>query len=92
MLVCLGFLGCRKSSKPAEAQAAPTADGQAPTANLNAINEMLRDYVQKKKVIPKDINELVTSGYAPSLPAAPPGKRYVIRLLPMGYTVDLADE
>ena len=91
MLVCLGFVGCRKKAPEVPAGAMPGM-AEAPPVDLTAINAMLRDYVLKRKVIPKDINDLVTSGYAPSLPPPPRGKQYVIQLLPMGYTVVLADE
>lgn len=70
----------------------PTADAQAASADLTAINEIVRDYVKQRKVIPKTMDELVTSGYLPSLPAAPPGTKFVIQLQPMGYRVVLESE
>ena len=59
--------------------------------DLVALNELLRNYVRAKEHIPKDINELVTSGFVPSLPAPPSGKQFLIVLNPFGYEVILAD-
>lgn len=86
------FLGCGKKGGSGGSQKGPLSDADSASTNLTAMNEILRDFVVKGKVIPKDINELVTSGFVPSLPTAPPGKKFAIQLLPMGYTVIVVDE
>jgi len=88
--ICLALLGCGRRSEPGANPA--TAAPEAQSAALVTMNELVRDYVTKTKVIPKSVDELVTSGYLPNLPAAPPGKKFVMQLQPMGYSVVLADE
>ncbi len=85
------FLGCGKKGGAGGNQKG-LSDAESGSTNLTAVNEILHDFVLKGKVIPKDINELITSGFVPSLPTAPPGKKFAIQLLPMGYTVILVDE
>ncbi len=92
LAICLSFLGCGKKGGAGGNQKGPLSDAEAGSTNLTAVNEILREFVLKGKVIPKDINELVTSGFVPSLPTAPPGKKFAIQLLPMGYTVIVVDE
>ena len=92
MLVCTIFLGCGKKGGAEEGQKGSLSDAQSASTNVTVVNDILHDFVMKGKVIPKDINELVTSGFVPSLPAAPTGKKFAIQLLPMGYTVVLENE
>ncbi len=84
---------------PAES-ATPGSGGQPASAqeesntaaDLEMLNKNLREYVRLKKVIPTDLNELVRSGLARSLPVPPPGKKFVILRHPLGYQVILADQ
>ena len=42
------------------------------------LNELLKDWVLRKNQLPKDAEEFVTAKLLPRLPAAPPGKRFVL--------------
>lgn len=77
-----------------ESKAKPTATTEGPNTagDLKALNNTLRDYVRLKKVIPKDLDELVTSGFVRSLPTPPPGKKFVIMRYPLGYQVILVNQ
>jgi len=86
------------SSNPAETpgrneSAAPHsgAPQRNPDKDLQRLNQIVHDYVLWKKVIPKDLNEVVASGLIKSLPAPPAGKRFVVALRPLGYRVELVD-
>jgi hypothetical protein len=74
-------------TKPASAQ-----EELNTVADLEMLNKTLREYVRLKKVIPNDLNDLVTSGFARSLPIPPQGRRFVIVRHPLGYQVILADQ
>ena len=78
---------------PESGSSAPGAKAQAKTeADLATLNTSLREYVKLKKVIPKDVNELVTSGFVSSLPSPPPGQKFAIVLHPLGYRVILINQ
>ena len=83
-------------SEPATPALGSSAAGSKAEANtaadLAALNTSLRDYVKLKKVIPKDVNELVTSGFVRSLPSPPPGQKFAIVLHPLGYQVILINQ
>ncbi len=79
--------GCRRK------QAAPTATStqfapevmqavveaeKSPQASLEMLNELLKDWVLRKNQLPKDAEDFVTAKLLPRLPAAPPGKRFVL--------------
>ena len=87
---------CGKKDKAGSEQPAAgiSAHNEAATdpVDLQALNQTLRNYVQLKKVVPRDLNELVTSGYVARLPTPPAGKKFAIALHPMGYSVVLVDE
>jgi hypothetical protein len=42
--------------------------------------------------IPQDLSELVSTGFVPSLPSPPPGKRFAVLLHPLGYQVALLNQ
>ncbi len=70
----------------------------AATSNVNeqvdlvALNQLLHKYVLWEKQVPRDMNELVTSGFVSNLPSPPPGKKLRIVLNPFGYEVVVADQ
>jgi hypothetical protein len=78
--------------------AAPPPSSPPPPPQANAdqtlqwLNKVVHDYVMWKKVVPRDLNEVVASGMLSSVPAAPPGKRYIVILHPLGYRVEMVDE
>jgi len=82
-------LNAPPTPSPQPTPGGPTGVGQA---DLDAVNQALRQYVRVKKVVPRDVQELVSSGFVPSLPSPPAGKKYVILLHPLGYSVVLADQ
>jgi hypothetical protein len=99
--------GCKKSpaatsatnATPAATEAEPAAaastapgfDENQVKADLEDLNKLVRAYVQSTKTVPKNVQELVTSGFVRSLPSPPPGKAFAIRLHPFGYQVVLVD-
>ncbi len=92
--LALALAGCGKKQ---ESSSAKTPDPMmvlppGTVADLEALDKTLRDYVRAKKVVPKDLNELVTSGFVRSLPSPPPGKKFVITIHPLGYQVILVDQ
>ena len=91
-LVCMICFGCGKKGGSGGSQKGPLSEAQSAATNVTLMNDILHDFVVKQKVILKDINELVTSGFVPSLPTAPPGKKFAIQLLPINYTVVLENE
>lgn len=76
-----------KASAPQKAE----PDSQNAGANLSGLNMLLRDYVRATRKVPKDLNELVSSGFISALPSPPPGKRFAILMHPLGYQVVLID-
>jgi hypothetical protein len=100
-ILVLVLPGCGKKP-PAQAQdpmmmlrsepAAGSKTEQKTAEDLAALNVSLREYVKSKKVIPKDVNDLVTSGFVRSLPTPPPGQRFAIVLHPLGYQVILVNQ
>ena len=98
-VLVLLFAGCGKREKADSEKTAPTAGISVPhndaangEVDLQALNETLRNYVKLRKVVPKDLNELATSGYVARLPTPPAGKKSAIALHPLGYSVVLVDE
>jgi hypothetical protein len=97
VLMLLGMIlaACGKKSEVAiplnPFEPAVAGDGYAGEAELAMLNELLREYVRKTKVVPRDLNELVRSGFVSGLPTAPPGRRFMIVLHPLGYSVVLVD-
>lgn len=47
-------------------------------ATLGALTQAVRKYSAEKQRVPGNLNELVAAGYLKSIPAAPPGKSFVI--------------
>jgi len=103
-LVCFGLLilglvwsGCGKKAAGARiaTPASPSDSNQGVVSeapvDLAALNQLLRKYVMWKKQIPKDLNELVTSGFVTNLPTPPAGKQFFIALSAFGYEVKLTD-
>jgi hypothetical protein len=62
------------SGKPAAATES-AIDG---AATLNRLTQAVRKYSAENRRVPKSLDELVSAGYLPDLPAAPGGKKYVI--------------
>ena len=86
------FAGCAQKSAteapaapiaaPAAAKTAAAASSEAPqevdrTATQDRLTQVLRRYSAETQRVPKSLDELVTAGYLPELPAAPAGKKYV---------------
>jgi len=96
-LLCLSLLlfsviwsGCGKKELTSKtATAAPAANEQVDLAELS---QLLRQYIAWKKQTPKDLNELVSSGFISRLPAPPTGKKFVVVQMPFGAEVRLEDE
>lgn len=84
-LAALGGCGRKKrdaqSAPPAFTPAAieqVTEAEKSPQASLDLLNELLQNWVLRHSKFPQDPQEFVTSGMLPRLPAAPPGKRFLI--------------
>jgi hypothetical protein len=88
-VVVLGLVsGCTKNESTDAVQPAPpieTAKGSSSsipepdhTAMLSELTQALRKFSAEKQRVPKSLQELVTAGYLPSVPAAPAGKRFEI--------------
>ena len=96
------WFGCGKKEAAAKApepnvtsQASGLAaarEGGNAAADLTMLDKVLHDYVALKKIIPRDLNALVTDRFLSSLPKPPPGRRFAIQLNPLGYQVVLVDE
>lgn len=84
--------GCSKKAA-AERSISPSdlikADGQV---DLEAFTLLLHRYVERIHKMPMDVNEMVTNGFVPSLPAPPPGKRWAIERGAMDYRVIVTDK
>ena len=100
-LVPILLVACSKKAEPAvEASAAPaqlpaveSSVGAAVDANqlgseLAELTQVVRKYGAEKQRVPKDLNELVTAGYLPSIPPAPAGKRFAINKQMEVYLAD----
>jgi hypothetical protein len=87
-LIPLLLVACSKeveqNAVPSESPSAGEAPavgvaGDANQANtLAELTQTVRKYAAEKQRVPKDLNEVVTAGYLPSIPAAPAGKKYAI--------------
>lgn len=93
-MVCLSvvFSGCSKKptvEPPVSSANLLKADGQV---DLQAFTLLLHRYVERVNKVPADVNEMVSSGFVPSLPEAPPGKRWVIKRGAMDFQVIVADK
>lgn len=96
-LLCLSLLllgvtlsGCgKKELTPKTATATPAVKEQVDLAELS---QLLRQYIALKKQTPKDLSELVSSGFINRLPAPPAGKKFVVVQMPFGAEVKLEDE
>lgn len=51
---------------------------KSPQASLELLNDSLKDWLLRNSKYPKDLQEFVTVGVLPRLPAPPPGKRFAI--------------
>ncbi|MCL5098082.1 MAG: hypothetical protein M1608_11265 [Candidatus Omnitrophica bacterium] len=100
--LCIGLTvtGCGKKEVAKDDAMAAAQAGKATPRNyvvdgkidLQAMTATLREYVIWKKGFPKDLNEMVTSGFVSSLPKPPPGKRFAIYRGPMMYEVILVNQ
>ncbi len=77
---------------PAGTASDSEADTTTNEVDLQGLNMVVREYVTATKKIPRSLDELVTSGFVPALPAPPQGQRFVILLHPLGYQVVLQDQ
>ena len=68
------------ATPPAAAEpAAPAGNAEADLAPLlDQLTQTLRKYSAEKQRVPDSLDELVATGYLPSLPQAPAGKKFVI--------------
>ena len=80
--------GDKQAVAPGDARARPDTSA----ADLQGLNELLREYVRTTKKIPKELNELVSSGFVQALPEAPAGKVFSIVQHPLGYQVVLLNQ
>ena len=90
-----GLAAAREGGNAAADQASGLAaarEGGNAAADLAMLDKNLHDYVALKKIIPRDLNALVTDRFLSSLPKPPPGRRFAIQLNPLGYHVVLVDE
>ena len=90
LLLVTGLLvtaGCNRKKRAApsappvftpEAIAQVAEAEKTPQASLELLNELLKNWVLRHANFPQDPQEFVTTGMVPRLPAAPPGKRFVI--------------
>lgn len=53
-------------------------NGTDPEAHQRVLTEALGAYFMTKNDVPKDLNDLVTSGLIPKLPAPPEGQKFEI--------------
>jgi ABC-type glycerol-3-phosphate transport system substrate-binding protein len=97
----LGLAGCGKKPPPSGSAAGSASSvGKATPRqyvvggkiDLQALTATLHEYVMWKKQIPADLNELVESGFLPSLPEAPPGQRLAVKRGAMRYEVVLVNQ
>jgi len=83
---CLIVAGCgpqaSQNSAPqsdrAEKSTAATASEPDLTAVLSELTQAVRKFSAEQRRVPKSLDDLVPAGYLPQLPAAPPGKAFVI--------------
>lgn len=87
LAVCLTAAGCNRKKRgaqastpqfPPEAVQAVVDAEQSPQASLTLLNETLKEWVLRRNQFPKQLDEFVSAGMLPRLPAAPPGKRFVM--------------
>ena len=91
-LVLLGVTGSgcgKKKLAPKTVTATPAANERVDLAELT---QLLRQYVAWKKQTPKDLTELVSSGFITRLPAPPAGKKFAVVQMPFGAEVRLEDQ
>src|SRR5687768_15252852 len=84
LFICL-MLAAACGQKPAsDAGAANSSGGEKSTAEtdhsktLERLTQTVRRYAAEMRTAPKSLEEVVGAGYLPEMPAAPPGKKYII--------------
>lgn len=65
------------AASPAVTPTAPAADPSA-TANLSELTQTVRKFAAEQRRVPKNLEEVVSAGYLPSMPSAPAGKKLAI--------------
>jgi len=75
-VVALG--GCKRKASPLTPAAETPALPANPEADLKALNEAVRAHVMGQLKEPATLEDLVKTGFIKRLPAAPPGKKYVL--------------
>ncbi len=84
IVALLVLCGCRKSAAPTSATEVPATNAAAPVSEadlsdvLTALTQAVRKYGFEKQKMPKNLEELVASGYLTALPTAPAGKKFSI--------------
>ncbi len=48
------------------------------SAALSVLTQAVRKFSAERRQVPKNLNEVVNAGYIRNLPAAPPGKKFVL--------------
>lgn len=78
LLFALPLTACKRKPVPAEMAPEAPAAPPNPEVDLKALNEAVRAHVMGHLKEPATLEELVKAGYIKRLPAAPPGKTYVL--------------
>lgn len=78
LLCALPLAACKR--KPAPTPTVPEAPAAPPNpeVDLKALNDAVRAHVMGNLKEPATLEDLVKTGYLKRLPAAPPGKKYVL--------------
>lgn len=78
LLCALPLAACKR--KPSGAATAPEAPAAPPNpeVDLKTLNEAVRAHIMGLLKEPTTLEELVKTGFIKRLPAAPPGKKYVL--------------
>ncbi|MEQ2010130.1 MAG: hypothetical protein ABMA26_25385 [Limisphaerales bacterium] len=78
LLFALPLTACKR--KPSSTSTAPEAPAAPPNpeVDLKALNEAVRAHIMGLLKEPATLEELVKTGFIKRLPAAPPGKKYVL--------------
>jgi hypothetical protein len=74
--------------QPSASEPAATANDAQSGAILAELTQAVRKYGAEQRRVPKDLNELVTAGYLPGIPAAPAGKKFALDKQMQVYLAD----
>jgi hypothetical protein len=76
------------TNSPAQ-PAVSEAKGPDSSAILTELTQKVRRYGLEQRQVPKNLEELVSKGYLPAVPKAPPGKKFAINKNLEVYLADL---